>query len=310
MYWREAEGAKGSSCSSPAGDADGQDALHEPCAANERGLSAGQRNGPGEEREQDVAPPGGLERLARLAEALEAPFALNDYNGNMMGGIVYAYQTGGCPILVSCPHTVNHLRGDWVKEMDEYTGALGLILKSMTDCHLMYTTRLYDEDPNFVEGGVYKNELVRLARRHGIRLVIDLHGASAAREFDIDLGTQHGRTLREPLAGLIVRRLQNYGISGVRLNDTFAATHPGTVTSHVFEHMKIQCVQVEINGKYRTPQTDAESFARLVGGLADALEGIKEEIARDERDKIRIIRSERGSSAGCRRRHAHFGARR
>ncbi|MCR8635662.1 N-formylglutamate amidohydrolase [Paenibacillus radicis (ex Xue et al. 2023)] len=248
-------------------------------------------------------------QLLQWAEALEAPFALNDYNGSVMGDIVFAYQSGSCPILISCPHTVNHRRGDWVKEMDEYTGALGLILKSLTDCHLMFTTKLYDEDPNFVEGGVYKSELVRLSKKHGIRFVIDLHGASSTREFDIDLGSRYGKTLREPAANIITEQLRKHGLSDVRSNDTFAATSPGTVTAHTARHLKIQAVQIEINGKYRSPRTDIESFFRIVKGLTQAIECIKEDVRQNERQKQRIIRSERCASAGHRRRNIHFRAR-
>ncbi|TBL80720.1 N-formylglutamate amidohydrolase [Paenibacillus thalictri] len=250
------------------------------------------------------------EQLLAWAEALEAPFALNDYNGNMLGRTVYAYQPGSCPILVSCPHTVNHWREERVKEMDEYTGALGLMLKSLTDCHLMYTTKLYDEDPNFVLGGVYKTELAKLAQKHGIRLVIDLHGASSAREFDIDLGTQYGKTLREPAAAILLEQLHNGGLPDVRWNDTFAAAGAGTVTAYTAKHLNIQCVQVEINGKYRSPRTDIGSFAKLIDGLAGAIERIKEEVTLHELHKPRIVRGQRGASACYRRRNTYFRTRR
>jgi hypothetical protein len=58
-----------------------------------------------------------------------------------------------------------------------------------------YSNSFSKEDPNYILGGEYKAALGTIVKEHQIKFVIDLHGASKDREFDMDLGTLHGTSI-------------------------------------------------------------------------------------------------------------------
>lgn len=140
-----------------------------------------------------------------------------------------------------------------MKPADMYTGALALLLQELTQCHCIYSHSFSKEDPNYILGGDYKATLGRFVKEHNIKVVIDLHGASKLREFDIDLGTLYGTSIHQDSLNQIVQIFNNNGIAKVLQDHTFSASHPGTITSYSNKELFVQSVQVEINRTYRNP---------------------------------------------------------
>ncbi len=182
---------------------------------------------------------------------------------------------GEVPVLVSAPHACRHMRQGKEKMSEEYTAALAIHVAAVTGCHALYTTHKSSEDPNFVNGGEYKNQVARLVAQHNIQLLIDLHGMTNRHHMGVALGTIHQRTCcHQRVAG----PFEQHGFARVNARDvlppleftegvplphgagaeqhsnTVALDHPlftggvrnHTVTRFAAEQLGIAAVQVEI----------------------------------------------------------------
>lgn|GEM_PF-817255 len=203
-------------------------------------------------------------------EKFERIFAQNQYDGpsEADGGSENSYliRTGALPVLLSAPHAVNHPRHGEVKPADLYTGSIAMFVQELTGCHVICSTRSESEDPNYTIAGAYKEAVAELARAHGIRFVIDLHGAAESHDFDVDLGTMGGASGLAPCVSEIRRLFAEHGLARVTENKAFPARHPGTVTAYATSELGLAALQAEINRKYRDPG-DPDALEKLVVSL-------------------------------------------
>ncbi|SDI39371.1 hypothetical protein [Alteribacillus bidgolensis] len=203
-----------------------------------------------------------------MAAELEKTFANNNYHGTTEAGLPFHTETGSIPILVSAPHATKHKRNDSIKEQDNYTGAIALLLHQFTDCHLIYATKLGKEDPNYTKGGgLYKKKVVDMINSFNIKYLIDLHGASEKRPFSIDMGTCYGKTMKDDTLCIIKNALVSSSMQGVKQNHHFPAANPNTVTHYANARTGVESVQLEINKVYRDPIRKEDLFLRCVNGL-------------------------------------------
>lgn len=196
----------------------------------------------------------------------ERPFAMNHYQGNLDAEGYFDILHGQIPVLVSAPHSVNQIRDNEVKKADIYTGAIAAALHDLTSCYGIFSTKISEEDPNYVMGGSYKEAIAGLVRSHGIRFVIDLHGAAESRDFDIDLGTIHGESMNQAHVTAIEEIFKSNHIMNVKQNDSFPAEHPGTITNYVSQCLSVPSIQMEINRSYRDPD-DEVGLQRILDSL-------------------------------------------
>ncbi|MBO1004847.1 hypothetical protein [Pseudogracilibacillus auburnensis] len=210
-----------------------------------------------------------MDNLQKMADIFERPFSTNCYDGILASQQPYNIELGSRNILISAPHSVNHLRNGQVKEADVYTGTIAKIIHTYTNAFCIYGTKIYDEDPNFTIGGQYKSAIQDLCNQYPIQMVIDLHGAAIHREFDIDLGTMHGQSIGPESVKKMRGIFMKNQLSDVRVNDTFPASTPGTITYFSKRELKIDAIQMEINCKYRNPKYDLQSFTLLIRSLVD-----------------------------------------
>ena len=101
---------------------------------------------------------------------------------------------GTVPVLISVPHAVPHMRDGRQKSDEVNTDVIGMILQEHAGCHLFVNAGV-EGDPNHDESSIYKDKLAEYVKNHGVAFVIDLHGASASRDFDFELGTAYGRNV-------------------------------------------------------------------------------------------------------------------
>lgn len=203
----------------------------------------------------------------KMTQIIEKQFSYNSYNGYPDSILPYSIKLGSGNVLLSAPHAVNHMRENSVKVADLYTGAIALLVQMRTNAHCIYSNRIADEDPNYTIGGQYKETLKELCRHHEIDLILDLHGAHRSREFAIDLGTIYGQSISDQKVLTIKELFQQNGIKDVRVNDTFAASHPGTITHFASKVLKIDAVQLEINRFFRNPKSNVAAFSSLLDSL-------------------------------------------
>ncbi len=237
--------------------------------------------------------------ISELTE-LEQPFAANGYNGT--GDAPFSITPGRIPIMVSAPHAVNHYREGEIKKADLYTGALGVWLQQQTGCHLICSSAYSQQDPNFdrISQNPYQQALLSYVGDHGIRVLLDLHGASAERAYAVELGTsdplpqaspgvfvmqkpEEDPSLKEyKFIAELAQRILERAVSAtgnekntVEKNRKFAARGETRITRVISENSDTACMQLEINRIYRDPdhpeemKAMAEGLKNLVNLLGD-----------------------------------------
>ena len=201
---------------------------------------------------------------------IEDQFSQNSYQGDVYSDQSLVVKQGIIPVIISAPHTTKQIRNGREKEADVYTGALALLLHEITGFHVILNTKL-GEDPNYILGGHYKEVLGEHCLNHEVEMVIDLHGAALNRTFDVDLGTSNGKTLSKQKLDSIMDRFQEAHIEAT-VDKRFTASHPGTITYHSSNALKMEAVQIEINRKYRNPRRELGLFTVMVECLSGIIE--------------------------------------
>lgn len=181
----------------------------------------------------------------------------------------FRYLPGRIPVLVSAPHAVRHFREKRIKPSDEFTGSTACLLHQFTGCHALAVTRLYGGDPNYDQSCIYKTYLGEICSEHGIKLVIDLHGAAREHPFDIDIGTVNGASLlgKEKILQKLVTALEDAGFNNISQNQ-FSTANENIVTRYAALELGIPALQLEINKKYRVPHQNGEAYCHLTAALA------------------------------------------
>lgn len=212
------------------------------------------------------------ERIAEEAFAVEqVHFKKTKKRANPKKTAPFMVIEGKVPLLLSAPHSVRQVRDGKIRRSDENTGSLAYLLSRETGCHAVAVKKLYGGDPEWDEKCIYKERLRKLVEEGGIRLVIDLHGASRQSEFDIDLGTMHGKSLlgNTTLLPTLKRCFHAEGILKITEN-AFPAETQHTVTRYCCEELGVPAVQLEINHRYRAPNRNATDYSRLFRALVSA----------------------------------------
>ena len=225
-----------------------------------------------------------MDMVARIAK-FEKQFSRNDYNGG--GSVDFEIKEGVIPVMISAPHSVKMRRDGTVKGPDKLTGAIALLLQEMTGCHLIYSTRFSESDPNYAtENNAYQAALADYVKSHDVEIVIDLHGAKSSREFAVEMGTAplldgekkvQGEELRSlkryTFVADLVRYAFDYHLRDVEVemrdvwcNRLFSAATQNTITRHLADTTDCAAIQVEINAIFRTID-NAEPLKALVETL-------------------------------------------
>ncbi|AFM40663.1 hypothetical protein Desaci_1669 [Desulfosporosinus acidiphilus SJ4] len=174
---------------------------------------------------------------------------------------------GKLPVLVSAPHAVRHYRQKKIKMSDQFTGSTVYLLNQLTGCHAIAVTNLYGGDPNFDDPCIYKERIAEICKRENVKFLLDIHGAAREREFDVDFGTNRGKTLlKTSMLELVERNFQAFGLNRLT-HDHFASAGPNTITSFVARELGIPALQIEINKQYRVPAQNPKGFHRMLGAL-------------------------------------------
>ena len=217
-----------------------------------------------------------MEHLQQQLSLLEQIFQQNSYGG-AAANTDYEVLVGTGKVMISMPHTTNHIRNGKVKYGEVLTGAIGLYLHQTTGCHCIYTKKRPLEDPNYDRPSHYKNELEQFINKHEVGLLIDLHGAALKWFFSVDLGTANGQTIASDKLKRMVTLFEEQGITDVVVDEVFTAKNIATVTNYIHKQCDIDCVQIEINRSYR----DLENMASTEK-MVKALQKIIMEFISDE----------------------------
>ena len=171
---------------------------------------------------------------------------------------------GNVPILFSAPHTMPQLRDDGTTKLREpYTKAIALYLNKYSNTYAIVKNNDTGIDSNRDNYDKYNVEMRRLIKENNIKLVIDLHGASKDRNFDVEFGTLNNLSADFSTIKELEEAFTENGISIVSYNDPFKG---GAITQGIYALNDVEVIQIEINGKYRD-YSNISSLEELIKSL-------------------------------------------
>ena len=196
---------------------------------------------------------------------------------------------GTIPVIISAPHAVNQFRKGELKFADKLTGSFALALHELTGCHVIYSAKYFECDPNYDPNpngeNKYQEALKDYIVKNDIKVLLDIHGASKTREYSIEMGTapikdEFGNIIGESdpsihgnkfIIDLIKYSFEfvlknSNSIKPVSKNVVFNAGEQNTVTKYISENTSCNCVQLEINGAYRDFD-NREDLLKFFSGL-------------------------------------------
>ena len=202
-----------------------------------------------------------------------------EYNKNMKkdGKQSFSYKIGKIPVLLSAPHSVEHLREGNLKIAEEETGAIVQIIAELANCSCIYKTYNNNDDANYdIERNEYKEKIIEIIKDNNIKVLIDMHGASNKHEFDIEIGTDNNKNLNgnNEILDLLIRKLKNNGIEKIYVDSRFKASSIHTICKYVSSNVNIPCIQMEIVGKYRYKDYH-EGIQKLVNAIKEFIQEIQ-----------------------------------
>ena len=161
----------------------------------------------------------------------------------------YVVLKGSVPILFSAPHTMYQLRDDGTTKLKEpYTKAIALYLNKYCKTYAIIKNNDTGIDSNRDNYDKYNVEMRRLIKENDIKLVIDLHGASKDRDFDIEFGTLNNLSSDFSTIKELEESFRENGINNIFHNNPFKG---GAITQGLYALNNIDIIKIEINGKYR-----------------------------------------------------------
>ena len=189
----------------------------------------------------------------------------------------YVILKGSVPILFSAPHTMYQLRDDGPAKLKEpYTKAIALYLNKQCNAYAIVKNNDTGIDSNRDNYDEYNVEMRRLIKENNIKLVIDLHGASKDRDFDIEFGTLNNLSADFSTIKELEEAFTENGINNISHNDPFKG---GAVTQGIYALDDVDVIQIEINGKYRD-YNNTELLKKLILSLKNFIKQYNEYINR------------------------------
>jgi gamma-glutamylcyclotransferase (GGCT)/AIG2-like uncharacterized protein YtfP len=181
------------------------------------------------------------------------------------------YIKGYIPVLVTAPHATAHVRMGELKRQEFYTGALAVLLHSVTGCHALYTGRLSSLDPNYTDESPFKTKLSEIAGGCGLEFLIDIHGTGSERPGDVFPGVGMNSEFLNGRPGSLGELSQAARSNGISLGsmDVFPAARQKTVTRFAATKLSIPSMQLEINRDLRRPESAPADFVKLANFLKD-----------------------------------------
>lgn len=189
----------------------------------------------------------------------------------------YAILKGNVPILFSASHTMYQLLDDGTTKLKEpYTKAIALYLNKYCNTYAIVKNNDTGIDSNRDNYDEYNLGMRRLIKDYNIKLVIDLHGASKDRKFDIEFGTLNNLSADFSTIKELEEAFTENGINNINHNDPFKG---GAITQGIYSLDDVDVIQVEINGKYRD-YNNIKELENLIQSLQNFVKQYNEYINR------------------------------
>lgn len=173
------------------------------------------------------------------------------------------------PILFSALHTMRQVRDDEsVKPSEPYTKAIFLYLNKYFNSYSIIKINDNGKDSNRDNHDEYKKELVKIVKENNIKLIIDLHGASKNRDFDVGFGTLDNLSADFSTIKELAETFIENDIKTISYNDPFKG---GAITQYLYNLKDVDVIQLEINGKYRD-YDNVKLLKKIIDSLSKFIE--------------------------------------
>ncbi len=161
----------------------------------------------------------------------------------------FTYKIGNIPVLLTAPHTMKQIKEDGtIKLAEPYTKAIAKYVSNKTNCSYLIKTKDTMIDANKDEEDEFKKLLIKIIEENNIKLVLDLHGSSRDRKFDVELGTLNNISADYSTINELKEAFLENEISNVVINEPFKG---GGITRYIYGMTDIDVIQIEINRNYR-----------------------------------------------------------
>lgn len=189
----------------------------------------------------------------------------------------------GKNILITAPHTMEQIRKDGsIKYREPYTKALALYLHKYEDVSCLIKIKDTKEDSNRDNHDEFKKVLIDYVKNNNIKLVIDLHGASIERDFDIEFGTLNNLTTDYTTLKELSESFTKNGINNIAYNNPFKG---GAITQYLYNEKDVDAIQLEINAKFRDYH-NPNNLQLLTKSLIDFIKKYKSKENKKMEEKI------------------------
>ena len=185
----------------------------------------------------------------------------------------YIIKKGSIPILFTAPHTMEQKREDGSIKLNEpFTKALALYLNNHDNVNCMIKIKDTGEDPNRDNRDEFKTELLRFIKDNDIKLVIDLHGASEERDFDVEFGTMNNLSADFSTIKELEDAFVENGITNINHNNPFKG---GAITQYIYKLEDVDVIQLEINRRFRS-ENNIDNMKKLYDSLSSFIKQYKD----------------------------------
>lgn len=177
---------------------------------------------------------------------------------------------GNSNIMISAPHTYTHKRKGKKKSKEIGLLDMILLLKELTNCHIIYTNQDINSDPNFDKESEYKDELIKYIEEKEIEYLIDIHGKTSIKTYDLEIVTNNLKNIDndKELLKKIVKIFKNNSVKKVKVDSIFKSSL-NTICQTVNKETGIKALQFEIGKKYRIKES--KHYNEIINSLFDII---------------------------------------
>ena len=154
------------------------------------------------------------------------------------------------PVIFSAPHAAPQTREWERKPCDEFTWEIVRQLCQKTWAYGIIRIENFDDDPNYYNEWFsldFKNEIVDLMVKNGIKYWFDIHGCKDDLWFSIDIWTNYWENINQNLDFLInVQKNLSNNFWKVAVDEIFDAWKSEIVSTYVSKKVSCPYIQLEL----------------------------------------------------------------
>ena len=179
------------------------------------------------------------------------------------------YKEGNKKIILTSPHTMKQIKSDGTIKLSEpFTKAINMYISNKLNTYSLIKINDTGIDPNSETEEEFKIKLLKIIKDNDIKLVIDIHGASSDRPFDVEFGTLNNLSADYSIIKELKEAFEENGINNIEINNPFKG---GGITKYIYGNTEIDVIQIEINGNYRNPE-NGDKIILIVNSLIKFIE--------------------------------------